>query len=55
MWHRKAMDKEIVEAMATKFSENFAISTIKKHKKICRRGFDSFGCHTYFQKSFREL
>jgi hypothetical protein len=33
MWHRKAMDKEIVEAMATKFSEIFAISMLKKRKK----------------------
>jgi hypothetical protein len=34
MWHRKAMDKEIVEARATKFIEKCA----KKHKKNCRRG-----------------
>ena len=38
MWHRKAMDKEIVKAMATKFSEIFAISMLKKHRKFCRRG-----------------
>ena len=38
MWHRKAMDKKIVEAMATKFSENFAISMLKKNKKNFRRG-----------------
>ena len=37
MWHRKAMDKKIVEAMATKFSENFAIGMLKKYRKICRR------------------
>ena len=36
MWHRKAMDKEIVEAMATK---NFAKSMIKKHRKFCWRGW----------------
>ena len=36
MWHSKAMDK--IEAMATKFSENFAISMLKKHRKFCRRG-----------------
>ena len=32
------MDKEIVKAVATKFSENFAISMLKKHRKFCRRG-----------------
>ena len=37
MWHRKAMDKEIVKAMATKFSEIFAISMLKKHRNFCRR------------------
>ena len=31
-------DKGIVTAMATKFSENFAISILKKHGKICGRG-----------------
>jgi hypothetical protein len=36
MWHRKAMDKETV--MATKFSEIFAISMPKKHRKFLRRG-----------------
>ena len=30
--HGNAMDK--AEAMATKFSENFAISLLKKHKKF---------------------
>ena len=38
MWHRKAMDKEIVKAMATKFSDIFAISMLKKHWKFCRCG-----------------
>ena len=38
MWHTKAMDKEIVKAMATKFSEIFAISMLKKHRKFCRHG-----------------
>ena len=33
IWHRKAMDKETVKAMATKFSEIFAISMFKKHKR----------------------
>ena len=30
-----AMDKEILEAMATKFSENVATSMLKKHRKFC--------------------
>jgi hypothetical protein len=34
MWHRKAMDKEIITALATKFSEKCR----KKHKNFCRRG-----------------
>ena len=38
MWPSKTMDKGIVKAMATKFSENFAISMLKKHKRFCRRG-----------------
>jgi hypothetical protein len=38
MWHRKAMDKEIVKAMATNFLEIFAINMLKKHRKFCRRG-----------------
>ena len=38
MWYRKAMDKEIVKAMATKFPKNFAIGMFKKHRKFCRRG-----------------
>ena len=38
MWHRKAMDKEIVTAIATKFSEMFATSMLKKHRKFCSRG-----------------
>ena len=38
MWHRKVMDKEIVKAMAIKFSEIFAISMLKKLRKFCRRG-----------------
>ena len=38
MWHRKAMDKEIVKSMATRFSENFAITMFKRHRKFCRRG-----------------
>ena len=38
MWHNKAMYKEKIEAMATKFSEKFAIIMLKKHRKFCRRG-----------------
>ena len=30
MWHNKAMDKGKIEAMATKFSEKFAINMLKK-------------------------
>ena len=32
------MDKGKIEAMATKFSEKFAIGMLKKHRKFCRRG-----------------
>ena len=38
MWHNKAMDKGKIEAMATKFSEKFAIIMLKKHRKFCMRG-----------------
>ena len=34
----KAMDKGKIEAMATKFSEKFAISMFKKQRKFSRRG-----------------
>jgi hypothetical protein len=37
MWHSKAMDKGKFEALATKFSEKFALSMFKKHRKFCRR------------------
>ena len=30
--------QRIIEAMATKFSEKFAVSMLKKHRKFCRRG-----------------
>ena len=30
LWHNKAMDKGKIEAMATKFSEKFAIIMLKK-------------------------
>ena len=37
MWHSKAMDKEIVVVMATKFSESFVIKFIYSEKatKFC--------------------
>ena len=47
MWHRKAMDKGIVEAMATKFSEKFAISMLKKHRSPERVTNMTYGQHTY--------
>ena len=36
------MDKEIIKAMATKFSEIFAIIMLKKNRKFCRRGLTHF-------------
>ena len=38
LWHSKAMDRDKMEAMATKLSEKFAIIMLKKYKKNCRRG-----------------
>ena len=35
---RKAMDKEIVKAKVTKYSEIFAISMLEKHRRFCRCG-----------------
>ena len=35
---QKGHGQKTVEAMATKFSNNFAISMLKKNRKICRRG-----------------
>ena len=32
------MGKEKIDAMATKFSEKFAIIMLKKYRKFCRRG-----------------
>ena len=44
------MNKGKIEAMATKFSEKFAISMFKKQKK--NHGWlDSFGCHTHRSKT----
>ena len=49
------MDKKIVEAMATKFSENFAISMLKKNKKNFRRGLTHLDATPIFKKSFRYI
>ena len=38
-WQRKTTYKKIIKAMATKFSEIFATSMLKMHRKFCRRGF----------------
>ena len=54
-WHRKAMDKEIIKAMATKFSEIFAIIMLKKHRKFCMRGLTYLAATPTFQKSFRSF
>jgi hypothetical protein len=54
-WHRKAMDKEIIKAMTTKFSENFAKSMLKKYRKFCRRGLTYFDATPTFQKLSKEL
>ena len=54
-WHRKAMDKGTIKAMPTKFSEIFAISMFKKHRKFCRCGLTHLDATTTFQKSFRSF
>ena len=51
MWHNKAMDKGKIEAMATKFSEKFAINMLKKHRKFSRHGFTQLDATLIFQKS----
>ena len=51
MWHNKAMYKEKIEAMATKFSEKFAIIMLKKHRKFCRRGLTHLDATPIFKKS----
>ena len=51
MWHNKAMDKGKIEAMATKFSEKFAIIMLKKHRKFCRRGLTHLDATAIFKKS----
>ena len=38
LWHTRAMDKDKIEAMPTKFTEKFAISILKKHRKFYRCG-----------------
>ena len=50
MWHNKAMYKEKIEAMATKFSEKFAIIMLKKHRKFCRLGLTNLDATHTFQK-----
>jgi hypothetical protein len=55
MWHSKAMDKGKIEAMATKFSEKFAISMLKKHRKFCRCGLTHLDATPILKKSFRYL
>jgi hypothetical protein len=55
LWHRKAMDKGIVKAMAIKLSDIFAISVLKKHRKFCRLGFTHLDATPTFQKSFRSF
>jgi hypothetical protein len=55
MLHNKAMDKGKIEAMATKFSEKFAINMLKKHRKFCRCGFNHLDATLIIQKSSRYL
>ena len=45
------MYKEKIEAMATKFSEKFAIIMLKKHRKFCRRGLTHLDATPIFKKS----
>ena len=49
LWHNRAMDKEKIEAMVTKFSEKFAIIMLK------RRGLTHFDATPIFKKSFRYI
>jgi hypothetical protein len=53
--HSKAMDKEKIEAMATKFSEKFVLSMLKKHRNFYRRGFTHLDATPIFKKLFRYL
>ena len=45
------MSKEKIEAMATKFSEKFAIIMLKKHRKLSRRGLTHLDATPIFKKS----
>ena len=54
-WHRKAMDKKIFKAIATKFSEKFAIIVLKKHRKFCRHGLTHLDATPIFKKIIRIL
>jgi hypothetical protein len=44
------MNKGKIEAMATKFSEKFAIFMFKKYEKFCRRGLTHLEATPIFQK-----
>ena len=55
MCNNKAMDKGKIEAMATKFSEKFAISMLKKYRKFCRCGLTHLDATPIVKKSFRYL
>ena len=45
------MNKEIIKPMATKFSEVFAKSMLKKHtRKCCRRGLTHLDANPLFKK-----
>ena len=50
---QKGHGQKIFEAMAIKFSENFAISVIEKHRKFCRHGVTHLDATLTFQKYFR--
>jgi hypothetical protein len=45
----KAMDKGNIKAMATTFSEKFAISMLKKCRKFCRRGLTHLDAKPIFK------
>ena len=49
------MDKQKIEAMVTKFSENFAIIMLKKLRKFCGRGLTNLDATPTFQKSSKYI
>ena len=55
MWHHKAMDKGKTKAIATKFSEKFAINMLKKHRKVCRHGLTHLDASQIKKKSSNYL